>query len=151
MLKWDALVQECAVLHFSASLYDKMIDIKDFSTAIRIISMAGWRCLLGRLPVCSGLRCTSGLYRTLRHIRCSQFMNSYLIPCNTRSIGTVHTSAKARLTSVANQFNIAAKIQPFVHWSIANLPSRFHANTFGSFCTKLLTDRQTDSQTRTKT
>jgi len=35
----------------------------------------------------------------------------------------------------------------FVHWSIANLPWKFHANAFGSFCAKLLTGRQTDRQT----
>jgi len=27
----------------------------------------------------------------------------------------------------------------------ANLPSKFHANPFGSFCTKLQTDKQTDN------
>jgi len=37
----------------------------------------------------------------------------------------------------------------FVHWPIASLPWKFHANTFGSFCAKLLTDRQTDKQTTT--
>jgi len=32
-------------------------------------------------------------------------------------------------------------------WPIANLPWKFHANPFGSFCAKLLTDRQTNKQT----
>ena len=35
-------------------------------------------------------------------------------------------------------------------WPSANLPWKFHANAFGSFCAKLLTDRQTDRQTNTK-
>jgi len=52
----------------------------------------------------------------------------------TRSTGTVHTSAKARLTSVAIRIRIRipiririrdpdpTKMQSFVHWPIANLP-----------------------------
>jgi len=39
--------------------------------------------------------------------------------------GTVHTSAKARVTSVAIRIliiRIATKIKFFVHWPIANLP-----------------------------
>jgi len=46
---------------------------------------------------------------------------------------------------------IATKILSFVHWYIANLPGKFHANPLGSFYTKLLTDRQTDKQTMTIT
>jgi len=37
----------------------------------------------------------------------------------------------------------------FVHRPIANPPRKFHANPFGSFWTKLLTDRQADKQTDT--
>jgi len=36
---------------------------------------------------------------------------------------------------------IATKIYSVVHWPIANLPSKFNANPFESFCK---TDRQTD-------
>jgi len=69
-----------------------------------------------------------------------------LKPLQTRSTGTVDTSAKACLTSV--MIHIATKIQSFVHWPFANIPWKFHANPFGSFCAKLLTDRQTDQQRR---
>jgi len=73
----------------------------------------------------------------------------------TRSTGIVHTSAKARLTCVAIRIRIriricdpiATKIQSFVQWPIANLSWKFHANPFGRFCAKLLTDRRTDKQT----
>jgi len=73
----------------------------------------------------------------------------------TRSTGTVHSSAKARLTSVAIRVPgpdswsgwIPTKSEPFVHWPIASLPWKFHANPFGSFCAKLITDRQTNRQT----
>ena len=40
---------------------------------------------------------------------------------------------------------IATKIYSVVHWTIANLPWKFHANPFRSLCTKLLTDRHTDN------
>jgi len=42
---------------------------------------------------------------------------------------------------------IATKFQPVVHWPIANLPWKFHANPFWGFCAKLLTNRQTGRQT----
>ena len=64
----------------------------------------------------------------------------------TTSTGTEHTSAKARLTSVAVRIQIATKIHTSVHWPIANLLWKFHANPFGSFCAKLLTDKHTDKQ-----
>jgi len=32
-----------------------------------------------------------------------------------------------------------------IYWPIANIPWKFHANSFGSFCTKLLTDKQTNN------
>jgi len=54
----------------------------------------------------------------------------------TKSTRTVYTSAKARLTSVAIRIR-----NPY-----ANLPWKFHANPFGSFCAKLLTKRQTGKQ-----
>jgi len=39
------------------------------------------------------------------------------------------------------------KISSLVHWHVANLPWKFYTNPFGSFCTKLLTDRQTTTKT----
>jgi len=39
------------------------------------------------------------------------------------------------------------KFNHFVHWPTANFPWKFHANPSGSFCAKLLTDRQTNRQT----
>jgi len=61
-----------------------------------------------------------------------------------RSTGTVHTSAKVCLPSVAIRIQIC---DPDHHqnliWTIANLPRKFHANLFGSFCAKLLTNKQT--------
>jgi len=54
------------------------------------------------------------------------------------STGAVHTSAKARLTSVAIWIRIATKIWSFVHWPITDLPWKFHANPFGSNCTKFV-------------
>jgi len=63
----------------------------------------------------------------------------------TRSTGTVHTSAKARLT------NAAIDLDPYPdrhqNLIIANLPQNFHANPFRSFCE----DKQTDRQTMTIT
>ena len=41
---------------------------------------------------------------------------------------------------------IETKIKSFVHWSIVNLPWRFHGNLFRRFRTKLITDKQTDKQ-----
>ena len=71
---------------------------------------------------------------------------------NTRSTLTVHTSPRHVLPvswyqsrHLANRFEIATKIQSFVQWPIANLPCKFHVNPFVSFCTKLLTDRQTQT------
>jgi len=40
---------------------------------------------------------------------------------------------------------IATEIWSFVHWPIANLPWKFHANPFGSFCAKLLADKQANT------
>jgi len=51
-------------------------------------------------------------------------------------------------THVLQVIRITNKIEPFVHWPIANLPWKFHANPFGSFCAKLPTDKQTDRQWR---
>jgi len=73
----------------------------------------------------------------------------------TRSILTVHTSAKIRLTSVAIRIRICIRIrdpdrhQNVIIYSLAhfNIPWKFHANPFGIFCSKLLRDRQTDKQT----
>ena len=68
--------------------------------------------------------------------------------------GTVHTSAKACLTSVHIWISDLYRHQnlitcSLVHWQ----PSLkvFHANQLGSFCAKLLTNRQTNRQTMTKT
>jgi len=87
------------------------------------------------------------------------------------SAGTVHTSAKARLTSVAisvppsgirlyplTTFRIFQQCesgkqsmysggdldrhQNLIICSLANLSRKFHVNPLGSFCAKLLTDRQ---------
>jgi len=81
-----------------------------------------------------------------------------IIILTTRSTGTVHTSAKARLTSVAIRIKIRIRIrdpdrhQNLVICSLANqlptLPWKFHANPFRSFCAKLLRGRQTDKQRR---
>jgi len=74
----------------------------------------------------------------------------------TRSNGAVHTSAKARLTSVAIQIRIRIpdpdRHQMLIICSLAYCqpPSKFHADPFESFCAKLLTNRQTDRQTTTK-
>ena len=65
----------------------------------------------------------------------------------------MHTSAKARLTSVAIRIRIRIRIRDpdrhenviIVHWTIANRPSKVHANAFGSFCAKLLTDKRTNN------
>ena len=59
--------------------------------------------------------------------------------------GTVHTSAKARLTRGIRDPDRQQNLI-IVQWPIANLPWKCHANPFGSFCAKLLTDRQTDKQ-----
>jgi len=59
--------------------------------------------------------------------------------------GTVHTSAKARLTRGIRDPDRQQNLV-IVQWPIANLPWKCHANPFGSFCAKLLTDRQTDKQ-----
>jgi len=66
----------------------------------------------------------------------------------TRSIGTVHTSAKARLTSVAIRIQIhdTDRHQNLIICSLAHWqPLKIRANPFGSLCTKLLTDRQTNN------
>ena len=64
------------------------------------------------------------------------------------------------ITSVAIRIRIririavtwmATKIYSLVQWPVANVPWKFHANPFRSFCAKLLTDRQTDKQTTTIT
>ena len=39
-------------------------------------------------------------------------------------------------------------INSSIHWLIANLPWKFHANPFWCFCAKLTTDRRTDKQRR---
>jgi len=67
----------------------------------------------------------------------------------TRSTGTVHTSAKARLTRVAIRSGSPPKFNHLFPWPIANLPWKFHANPFGSFCAKLLTDRHRQTATKT--
>jgi len=63
----------------------------------------------------------------------------------------LHTSAKARLTSVVIRIRDLDSHQnliiSFVHLPIANFPWKFHTNPFRSFCANLLTDRQTDRQT----
>jgi len=69
---------------------------------------------------------------------------------HSRSNGAVDTSTKACLTSVAIRIQIHIHNpdhqQNLTIWPIANLLWKFHANPFRSFCTKLLTDRQTDRQ-----
>jgi len=73
----------------------------------------------------------------------------------TRSTGTVHTSAKARLTSVTIQIRVLIRIpdpdchQYLIICSLAHCQSswKFHGNPFGSFCAKLLTNRQTTTKT----
>jgi len=66
---------------------------------------------------------------------------------------TAHTSAKARLTGVAIRIRIPDLNchQNLVICSLVNLPGKFHANPLGSFCAKLLTNRQTDKQATMKT
>ena len=45
-------------------------------------NMAGWQtAVLGRLPLCSDLRCLSGLNCTLCHIRSSQRVDNSHVPC----------------------------------------------------------------------
>jgi len=72
------------------------------------------------------------------------------IKLTTRSTGTVHTSAKARLTSVAIRIAHTDRHQHWIICSFAHCqPStKFHVNPFGRFCAKLLTDGQTDKQRR---
>jgi len=61
----------------------------------------------------------------------------------------VHTSTKARLTRVAIRIRDPERQQNLIICSlpIANVPWKFYANPFGSFCTKLLTGNQTNRQT----
>jgi len=62
-----------------------------------------------------------------------------------RSTGRVHTCAKARLTSVRIRIRIPPKCSSLFIGPLPTFPEnfKFHANQFGSFCAKLLTDRQT--------
>jgi len=79
----------------------------------------------------------------------------------TRSTGTVHTSTKAHLTSVTIRIRTRIPIhirirdldgqQHLIICSLAHCQPSLNANWFGNFCTKLLTNRQTDRQTVTKT
>ena len=82
-----------------------------------------------------------------------------LIIVLTRSTGTVHTSAKARLTrswyghgygsgSVYPWSGSPLKVSHWFTGSSPTLSQKFHANRFGSFRTKLLTEKQTDKQRR---
>jgi len=74
----------------------------------------------------------------------------------TRSTGTMHTSTKAHLTSVAILIRIQICTwirepdhhQNLIICSLAHCQPflKFHANPFGNFCANLLTDRQTDRQ-----
>jgi len=67
----------------------------------------------------------------------------------TRSTGAVHTSAKARLTTVAIRIQIPHPDRhqnlTFFRWLIANLPWKFYANPLTSFCAKLPTDKETNN------
>ena len=64
----------------------------------------------------------------------------------TRSTGTLHTSAKERLTSVAIRIWIRDpdRHQNLIICSLAHCQRslKIYANLFESFCAKLLTDRQ---------
>jgi len=73
---------------------------------------------------------------------------------STNSItGTVHTSAKTRLTGITIRIRIRIswpdRHQNLIVCSMAHclLSWKFRANPFGSFCAKLLTDKQTNRQT----
>ena len=61
----------------------------------------------------------------------------------------MHTSAKARLTSVAIRIRNPDRHQNLiiVHWPIASIPWKFYANPFRSSCAKLLMDKQTTTIT----
>jgi len=67
----------------------------------------------------------------------------------TRSTGTVHTSTKAHLTSVAIRIQIRDPDchQYLIICSLAHCQHslKFHANPFTNFCANLLTDRQTNN------
>ena len=72
----------------------------------------------------------------------------------TRSSGTLHTSAKARLTSVAIQIWIhmwTDRQQNLIICSMAQPSLKIYANPLRSFCAKLLTDKQTQKQTDRQT
>jgi len=73
--------------------------------------------------------------------------HAYMIKVLTISTGTVHTSAKTRLTWIGDPDRHQSSIVCSLAHCQLNLPSKFHANPFGSFCAKLLTDKQTDRQT----
>jgi len=54
---------------------------------------------------------------------------------------------KCRTQKIAKKVVIWAPSKSFVHWPIANLPWKFRANPFHSFCAELLIGRQTNRQT----
>jgi len=56
-----------------------------------------------------------------------------------------HSSSAFRPISIVATVAHLSYCWALVHWPNANLPWRFNANLFGSFCTKLLTVRQTDN------
>jgi len=77
-------------------------------------------------------------------VQCSVAQSSRLIPLSV----SPNSDESENNPCIHTVIWIATKILLFVHWPIANLPWKFHANPFGSFCAKLLTDRQTDKQRR---
>jgi len=86
----------------------------------------------------------------------SEILQSWMVAViKTRSTGTVHTSAKARLTSVAIRIRIWTGSPPksnrlFIG-PLPTFPENFMQIRSEFFCAKLLTDKQTDKQTTMKT
>ena len=95
------LADPCAKSHSSANLCNKTMSVVS-QWAKRLDShrnkMAGWHtAVLGRLPLCSDLRCLSGLNRSLCHIRSSHRVDNSHGENNFERIGDPNEGAKCRL------------------------------------------------------
>jgi len=75
-------------------------------------------------------------------LHCSVAQRSWLIPLSVST--NSDESGKQSLYSEGDQNQHQNLI--FFHWPIANLALKCHANPFGSFCAKLLRNRQTDKR-----
>jgi len=92
----------------------------------------------------------------LNNNHCRHLANQYewMTKCSSRFVSVNHFPYLPIVTNPENNpcnqtvMRISTEIWTFVHWPIVNLPWKFHANPFGSFWVKLLTDKQTHKQRR---